>query len=584
MTLIPGRSFRRRLAFAASLTFVALIIGLLGGTALAAPPRLTSAITDQTGLLSGGTSQIEAAQRRLFDETGAQLYVLFVKSTDGQDISDYALQAGNASGLTGTDMLLVVATDDRTDWLQTGPDLRQELSQNEIDGILRKLESRLAAGDFAGGVVGVADDLAAALPRTGGTPTTAPTIPKATPVPGATRVPAGGGGTTGGGGPSLLTLILVIGVLAIVAFVAGRLFRARGEFRERSTQEALGRQANSLLIETDDALHAAQQELGFAEAQFGEAQAAPFKVALDAARQELGAAFALSQKLDDQTPETPEQRRQMLQEIIARCTKAKAIVAEQQGRIDQLRELEKNVEQVVAQAHADADAADARVAKSTESEARLGRYAPASWQAVAGNREAARQKVAAARAAIAAAEASISAGHRDAAAVSARTAQSALSEAGTLLDGLDQAAQSLDDMAAKLPALLGHVQSDVTQAKAALASGISPDAKPAVDRAAAALAQASGLAAAASPDVMTAYRQATDASTSIDQTLAGMRDSEAARQRAVTSAQAAIQTATSSIAQASSVVDAYARDQAVGRRARTRLAEARSWLCLLYTF
>ena len=580
----PTWPFSRRpslFGLSALIALVALFFGLLAGTALATVPTLSSAITDETGVLSSGTAQIDAAQRRLFDKTGVQLYVLFVKSTGGQDIGQYALDVGNANGLTGTDALLVVATVDHTDWLQTGPDLRSVLSQNEIDAILRSLESRLKAGDFVGGVVGVADGLGAALPRVGAAPqpTSAPpsSAPEtARPLP--TTVPGGtGGGTTGGGG-SPLGVIVGIVILAIAAFVAVRLFRARGEYRERAAQEALGRQANSLLIETDDAMRAAEQELGFAEAQFGEAQAQPFKAALDAARQELAAAFSLSQKLDDETPETPEQRRQMLQEIIDRCTKAKAIVAEQQASIDQLRELEKNVEQVLTQTGADADAVEARVAACADAMTRLGRYAPASWQPVAGNREAATRKLAAARAALSAGLAAVTAGKRDEAAVAARTAQSAVVEAGRLLDGLDQTAQSLDDMAGKLPALLQHVQADVSQAQAAIAAGTSPDSKPAVDRAAAALVQASALAAVGAPDVMAAYRQATDASSAIDQTLTGIRDTQAAQQRAVAAANAAIQTAESSIAQASSVVDGYARIPSVSRRARTRLAQAQSWL------
>jgi uncharacterized membrane protein YgcG len=578
-------SWRQRVtqppALIALIFLVALFIGLLGGSVLAATPTLSSAITDETGFLAPGTTQIEAAQQQLFDETGVQLYVLFVKTTDGQAIGQFALDVGNANSLTGTDALLVVATLDRTDWLQTGPDLRNVLSQNEIDAVLRTLESRLKAGDFVGGVVAVANGLRAALPGTAATP--APTIPPGTtqpptaaPLP--SLVPVGGSGGTSGDGGSPLGLIVVLVILAIVAFVAVRLFRARGEYQERATQEGLGRQANSLLIETDDAMRSAEQELGFAEAQFGEAQAGPFKTALDAARQELAAAFSLSQKLDDQTPETPEQRRQMLQEIIDRCTKAKSIVAEQQASIDQLRKLEKNVEGVLKQTGADADAVETRVAASADALTRLGRYAPASWQPVAGNREAATQKLAAARAALSSGLAAVTAGKRDQAAVNARTAQSAVVEAGRLLDGLDQTAQSLDEMAGKLPALLQHVQTDVSQAQAAITAGTSPDAKPAVDRAAAGLVQASALATAGAPDVMAAYRQATDASTAIDQTLSGIRDTEAARQRAVASAQAAIQTAESSIAQASSVIDAYARIPSIGRRARTRLAEAQGWL------
>jgi len=138
----PTWPFSRRpslFGLSALIALVALFFGLLAGTALATVPTLSSAITDETGVLSSGTAQIDAAQRRLFDKTGVQLYVLFVKSTGGQDIGQYALDVGNANGLTGTDALLVVATVDHTDWLQTGPDLRNVLSQNEIDSIIRSL-------------------------------------------------------------------------------------------------------------------------------------------------------------------------------------------------------------------------------------------------------------------------------------------------------------------------------------------------------------------------------------------------------------------------------------------------------------
>ena len=177
---LPGR-LPRRPRVTGLIALVALLIGLLGGTVLAASPRLSGAISDETGLLSGGTAQIDAAQRQLFDETGVQLYVLFVTSTGGEDIGQYALDVGTANGLTGTDALLVVATDDRTDWLQTGPALRQNLSQNEIDAVLRTLEGRLKAGDFVGGVVVVANGLLAALPQTGAT--SPPTLPLISPAP-----------------------------------------------------------------------------------------------------------------------------------------------------------------------------------------------------------------------------------------------------------------------------------------------------------------------------------------------------------------------------------------------------------------
>ena len=57
--------------------------------------------------------------------------------------------------------------------------------------------------------------------------------------------------------------------------------------------------ANQLLVTTDDAVRDSEQELGFAEAQFGEAEAAPFGDAIVGAKADLKAAFTLRQQLDD---------------------------------------------------------------------------------------------------------------------------------------------------------------------------------------------------------------------------------------------------------------------------------------------
>ena len=112
----------------------------------------------------------------------------------------------------------------------------------------------------------------------------------------------------------------------------------------------MGRAANKLMIKTDDDLRDAQQELGFAEAEFGSDQAQPLRQALDGAREELNAAFAVGQKLDDAEPETPEQRRVMIQEIIDRCNKAQQVIAQQSAQLARLRDLERTAGEVLATA------------------------------------------------------------------------------------------------------------------------------------------------------------------------------------------------------------------------------------------
>ena len=196
--------------------------------------------------------------------------------------------------------------------------------------------------------------------------------------------------------------LIVLFVLALLLAAGYWFFRGRSNraaFQERAAQEDLGKQASALLLATDDALRSADQEVGFAQAQFGDAEAAPFQQALDDAKAELKQAFLISQQLDDDKPETPDQRHAMLQEIIDRCTKAQGMVNDQLARIKTLRDLVKNVDQVLPQT---VTAVDTQVARIEPAKAVLGtlatRFAPEKIAAVAGNPAAAGAKLDAAKA------------------------------------------------------------------------------------------------------------------------------------------------------------------------------------------
>ena len=152
-----------------------------------------------------------------------------------------------------------------------------------------------------------------------------------------------------GGFPTWLIVLFLLALLLAAGYWFFRGRSNRATFKERATQEDLGKQASALLLATDDALRSADQEVGFAQAQFGDAEAAPFQKALDDAKAELRQAFLISQQLDDDKPETPDQRHAMLQEIIDRCTRAQGMVNDQLARIKTLRDLVKNVDQVLPQ-------------------------------------------------------------------------------------------------------------------------------------------------------------------------------------------------------------------------------------------
>lgn len=571
----PARPLRRPRRQLHGLSLLALIASFAASVASPVQashvPRLDTAITDETGLLADGREEIEDALQRLFGRTSAQLYVLFVESTDGIDIADYAEAVGEENDNLGpTDALLVVAIDDRTDNISVGADLRNEVSQTEIDRVRTDvLEAGLADGDFAGAVVGTADALSSVFPQLN--PTVAPVVP--TPVPG-----GGGGPTTGGGGPSLWLLIGVALLAAGVWILFTRVRRLRDErraaFEEAKTQEQLGREANALLIETDEALRDAEQELGFAEAQFGEGQVAPLREALQGARKELTAAFAIGQKLDDSEPETVEQRRAMIEEIIERCRRARATLDEQAATVTRLRDLERTAPEVIERLGGVLAAARQRLDTTRAANDRLSRYAQASTKSVVGNLDAAATNVDQAAKNLADGAAALDAGRRSEAAAAAHAAEQNLGGATALLDAIDHLAATLDEMAAKLPVELEAAGRDVEAARTAVAGGGLESFRQTLGEAEDALAEARHEAAATPPDVANAYRHATEANAIADRVLEGVREADAQRMRAAESASAAITAAEASITRAGDYISAYRRAENIGRAARNRLVVA----------
>lgn len=562
---------RRPLGFTLALLAIAawLAFSAAGPAFASHVPRLDSAITDQTGLLDDGRDEIDAALEQLFDDSGVQLYVLFVETTTGMDIGDFAGAVADEN-LESTDALLTVATAEHTDNITIGESLRDTVSQVALDRVRTDiLEEGLADGDFVGAVVRTANALG---------PVFAPLIPTARPTPIApTPTPPGGAGSTSDG--STLLLLAGIALVAVggwILFSRVRTLRAerRAAFEEAKTQEQLGRQANALLIEMDEGLRDAEQELGFAEAQFGEQQASQLRDALADGRTELTAAFAIGQKLDDSEPETAEQRRRMIQEVIERCQRAKAVVDEQQGALARLRDLERTAPEVLEKVGQQLDEAAQRTEKARAVHQRLDRYAEASTESVAGNVDAAAEKLATARTRLAAGREALDRSDRSAAAVAAHDAEDALKGAQVLMDAVDNLAAALDDMAGKLQTELAAAAHDVEAARAAIAAGHADGFAQTLDQAQNALAEAQSEAAAQRPDVAAAYRRATEANGLADKVLEGVREAEAQRERVHQSAMSAITAAEANVSRASDYISGYRRATTIGRAARNRLTEA----------
>ena len=360
------------------------------------------------------------------------------------------------------------------------------------------------------------------------------------------------------------------------AFLVIRAVQGRGEAEERDRKTgALAREANSLLISSDERIRDAAQEVDFVEAQYGPAEVEPLRQAVAQARDELKRSFEIRQRLDDAEPEDAATREQMLREIVERLTRAHAVLDAQTERIRQLRDLERDAPETLAALPGRIDAVEGRLPAGEAALKGLDRYAPSASQTVRGNVVEARKGLAGAREAVANGTASLQAGDTAKAASATRLALEGVTGATGLLDAIDRLAASIAAAEQQLPGALREAETDLADARAtATETGLEPGSPIAarLSEAERALAAARAAAAASPADPAAALSMATEAQRLADEVLAAAREEVAARQRLEAAATASIRTAASAVDRAADFVGT--RRRGVGRGARTRLAEA----------
>ncbi|MDQ3870956.1 MAG: TPM domain-containing protein, partial [Chloroflexota bacterium] len=449
---LPVTSVRSLAILVAATAFALLVAGAAQAHNV---PRLGDQVTDLTDrkVLSGGRAEIEQALTELRQRQNVELFVLFTESNADHSARTYAEEVAQASSLGDNEALLVVALRDRTYYVWLDRSLDDNVSSSEAELIrTQQIEPRLREGDYAGAVVAGARALGDAV---------------------------SGEAAPSGGGPNLLPVLglvlVVVGGLWIWGAVSSsrrqrRRERQTAEERDRRTGE-LAREANALLIRSDDALRDAQQEIGFAEAQFSDAEVAPYRDALRGASEELKAAFTVRQQLDDDVPEDPATRERLLREIIERAGRAQSLLEEQRSRIEQLRDLERTAPEILGRLAAELDAVEARVPQAEEALAGLQGYADTSWQSVKGNIVEAQKRLAHARSQVDTGQQAMAAGDRPAAARSARAAQESSAEAGRLLDSISTLAAAIREAERTVGQELAAATADVHGARRAVAEG-----------------------------------------------------------------------------------------------------------------
>lgn len=566
----------------AALAGALLLIAALSSTVLGSSPRhLAAQVTDDVGAISGGAASVQPALDDLQRAADVQLWVWFTDTTGGLSAPDFATQTAKLNGFGGNDLLLVLAMTDHAYGYWKSDAI--PLTNARLDTILgADLEPGLRSSQNGGAIVATAAAIRDAITGAVGGPTGAPAPTGAT---NAAPTPASGGDPLG----TLLAVLLLVAVIASLGwwFLFGRrgqigtgaaVVGAGGPVDDIAAMKTpdLEALANQALVQTDDAVRDSEQELGFAQAQFGDDEVAPFQAVIVAAKGDLAASFKLRQQLDDAIPEDAATHRRMLEELVRGCRRAQARLDDVKEEFERLREIEAKAPQILAALPAQADALEARLPAAQAGMARLSAYADASWHAVAPNIDEAQKRLAAVREAVDEGAKAIAANDLQTAGRAARLGQDALGQGTAFLDAIDRLATELDGAKAQVDQMLVDADRDLAQATQASSGSTDPALDGRLAQAATLLSGARTALAGPKPDVAAAFAQARDAHTIADAALAAERTASEQRARDTARLDASIRAAQATLTRATDFI--ATRRGAVGTDARTRLAEAQRHL------
>lgn len=346
-------------------------------------------------------------------------------------------------------------------------------------------------------------------------------------------------------------------------YAARRLLVLLAGGSRRSPRSTPDQRAQTLLVDTDNAVRTSAEELALARDEFGERAIESFAIAVDKARTALASAFEIRQRLDDGYPETSAQRRDMHAEIIALCGRADQELEAHADAFVRLRNLAFDRGERVERLTRQAATAAARLPVSEKTLSGLATDFPAeSLTTITDN-------VAMAGERVVFAEQSLDKGR----AIDAiRSAESAIEQAHVLLDSVDRAADDIRHAIATLPNAVTDLQNGIDMSGQVT--------KKRGQRLAKAKAGAESALATAhttkESDPLGAFAAVVEADTELDAALDHVHQTKASTDKGKERLDREIIAAQSQVTAASDFVST--RRGAVGSAARTRLAESQRHL------
>ncbi|MFE9580150.1 TPM domain-containing protein [Nocardia sp. NPDC006044] len=534
----------------------AVLVGAPAGVA-EAPLRMDTYVVDSANALNGGqVDRVRSAVDQLYADQQVRLWVVYVHDFGELGPEVWAERTAAKSGFGSRDLLLAVATQDRSYWF--AGELPSGVSDSELNSLLtREVEPALRDGRWADAGVETAEGVQSAMR---------------------------GGGVN-------VTFLFVVGVL-IVLVVGGLVLFARKRRRDRAkaelavarevdpdnttalgalSLEALHARSREALVEIDNAVRTSAEELELATDEFGATATLPFSTALGNAKAAASKAFSIRQRLDDDIPETPDEQRTLLVDLIGTVGRADRELDAQVAEFDAMRNLLINAGDRLDGLTRDLVELKSRLPASEAELSRLTAAHPASVLApIHDNVTMAKERITFAEQNIDAGRAALTqpVGKQGGAVAAIRSAEAAVGQARTLLDGIDNASANIQQARDGLPAVLDDLRRDIASATELSGYGgqelaaATATAQTILDKA----------AAAATADPLDAFHDAVAADGDLDRAIAAATDRKLAAEdlrrrldQALTDARARVGAATDYITTRRGGIDA---------EARTRLSEA----------
>ncbi len=536
---------------------------LLAPPASAEPPlRLSGYITDNAGALSGtGRATLRSAIDRLYADRHVRLWVVYVDDFSGQNAVSWAQHTVRASDLGDYDALLAVATTGRS-YAFLVPSTVQGVTGTQVDNLRRdQIEPALRDGNWSGAAIAAANGL--------------------------DKSPSSSG---------RVLLLIALGVIVVAVVILLVVMRYRSRRRRAAALaaarrvdptdpnalaavplEALDDLSRSKVVEVDNAVRTSSNELALAIDEFGERRTEPFSAAVNNAKTALSQAFEVRHQLDDGTPLAPAQRRELLTRVIVSAARADRELDSQTEAFEKLRDLVINAPSRLDALTEQYVELTARIAPAEQRLVELhNEFDAAALVSVSGNVAAAKERLAFADRNISAARDLAShavSGGQAGLVDGVHAVESALGQAGALLDAVDNAADDIRHAIASLPSVMTDIQAGIKRANEQLQKGQNAKSPHTGDLIAARDAAARAVdGARGSADPLGSFAKLSKADADLDRLLSTVAEEQATAERLNRSLDQALFTAQARVRGVSDYIDT--RRGSIGAEARTRLSEA----------